>query len=359
MKNTLLILLTALLAFSTYGQVAERMDSIMLIYQAKGFNGNVLYSKGDSILFKGNYGYRQIDKQTPLNDSTIFELASCSKQFTALAIVQLVEKSLISYQTKVDEIIEGFPYQNITIEHLLRHQSGLPDYMVLMYKRKVWKRRNIATNQDVINAFKKFKPKKKFEPGTQYEYSNTGYLLLASIVEEVSKKSYEEYMAEYVFEPAQMTHSKIYRRRYRPEDVQNLSEGYVYNKLKKTFQKVDLSKKHSYVYWLDGIVGDGMVHSTILDLEKWKQAIRYNTLISEESKAKMFSVDSVSVDYGYGFVIKEKPVSGKLIYHDGAWAGYHTIIIYSPKLNGCVVVLCNSDYGNLLEIVRSLTALRK
>lgn len=359
MKNISITILISFLTFSVNGQVAEKMDSLMQTYYAKGFNGNVLYSKEDTILFTGNYGYKEIETKTPLNDSTIFELASCSKQFTAVAIIQLIEKGLIGYQTTADEIIEGFPYQGITVEHLLRHQSGLPDYMALLNKRKVWKKNKIATNQNVINALKKFKPKVIFEPGTKYEYSNTGYVLLASIVEKISTMSYEDYLSKYIFRPAQMTHSIVYRRRYKPQEIENMSDGYSFNKRKKAYQKIDSFKKYQYVYWLDGIVGDGMVNSNLLDLEKWKQAIRYNKLISQESKEAMFTTDDISKNYGYGFVIEEKEKSGKLIYHFGGWAGYSTMTFYLPKYNEYIVVLCNNEYKDFFKILNGILPLRK
>jgi len=358
MRFTILIIINCI-TILTYGQISERIDSVMLSHQSRGFNGNVLYSKGDTIKFTGSYGYRDIDTKIPLNNSTIFDLASCSKQFTALAIVQLIEKDLISYETLIEEIIKDFPYPNITIEHLLKHQSGLPDYMSLLNKRSVWKRKHIANNQDVIKALKKNKPKIEFEPGTDYEYSNTGYLILASIIEKVSRKSYEEYLEDHVFSPAQMTDSRVYRRRYKPERIQNTSEGHSYSKRKNKYQKIELDKKQKYVYWLDGIVGDGMVNSTILDLEKWKQAVRYNKLITKASKEKMFKVDNLSVDYGYGFVIENKEKSGKLVYHFGSWAGYFTMTFYLPKTNEYIVALCNNEYEHFFDILNDILALRK
>lgn len=356
MRMTILVICFTCWTALIYGQVFKQIDSLLITHQSRGFNGNVLYSKADTIQFTGNYGYSNLETKVPLNDSTLFELASCSKQFTALAILQLIEKEEIMYSSEVNSIIENFPYSGITIEHLLRHQSGLPDYMILLNKRRFWNRKNIATNKDVLELFKKIKPKLDFSPGTNYEYSNTGYLLLASIIEQLSGKSYEEYLAFNLFEPANMTQTRVYRRRYRPEKIENISEGFVFKKRKKRYISVDKDKQQKYIYWLDGIVGDGMINSTILDLEKWKQAIRYNKLISQESKHKMFIPDRLSTDYGYGFSIIEKE-SIKKIYHTGSWAGYYTFNYYRPNTNEYIVILCNNEYAGFVEILNDLLSL--
>ncbi len=134
-----LLLLAFLLSMSILSavnaQIVQRFDSLARVHQSQGFNGNVLYSKNDSIMFSGNYGVKDFESNTPLNDATLFGLASCTKQFTALAIIQLEEKGLLDYDIKVKEIIADFPYPEVTIEHLLRHQAGLPDYQKMFYWR--------------------------------------------------------------------------------------------------------------------------------------------------------------------------------------------------------------------------------
>lgn len=167
MKTSLFTAFFALVLSMANGQISKRIDSLALEYQAEGFNGNILYSKNDSILFTGNYGFRDFSEKKPLNDSTIFELASLSKQFTALAIVQLIEKGHLRYDSKVVEILRSFPYQSITVEHLLRHQSGLPEYQRIFYKRKNWNRRNAATNKDLLRVLSELRMELEFEPGSK------------------------------------------------------------------------------------------------------------------------------------------------------------------------------------------------
>ena len=355
MKTFTLLIAFTLISVSANGQLSERIDSLALEHASKGFNGNILYSRNDSIIFTGNYGFRDFSTEKPLNDSTIFELASLSKQFTAVAIVQLVEKEMMTYDTKVNEIIKDFPYNNITVEHLLRHQSGLPGYQDILSERKNWDRREQATNEDLLKILSRLKIDLEFEPGTEYQYSNTGYVVLASIIEQLSGQSYANYTQEHIFKPADMLSSKVQNgSRYLP-DSQNIAMGYTLSpeswwswlpfiKEKEKYQKVEEDKNHEKIHWMSNIVGARGIFSSTLDLEKWKQAIRTNKLISEESKQQMFSVDSVSTKYGYGFAIYNTEFKSKWVYHNGSWSGYKTMALYLPESNEYLVILSNNRY---------------
>lgn len=341
-----IVLALIFLSFSLHinGQVSKRIDSLAKAYAIKGFNGNVLYSKNDTILFTGNYGYRDFSRKQLLNDDTIFELGSCSKQITAVAIVQLVEKNLINYETRVNEIIENFPYNNITIEHLLRHQSGLPDYQDIFYKKKNWNRNSMATNLDLLNVLSKLKLDLEFKPGTKYKYSNTGYAILASIIEKISGQSYGQYLTGEIFKPAEMTSSKVYSIEEKIENSQNAALGHTYNNRKNKYQIAGDDKNHKYINWMNDIIGSRGVYASILDLEKWKKAFRYNLLITKESKRRIVSVDDISKKYGYGFAIYNSEDKGKWVYHNGSWAGYKTTALYLPDSNEYLLILSNNRY---------------
>jgi len=354
MKIFNLLIVFTLLSVSANGQLPERIDSLALEHASKGFNGNIL-SRNDSVIFTGNYGFRDFSTKEPLNDATIFELASLSKQFTAVAVVQLIEKEMLTYDTKVDEIIEGFPYNNITVEHLLRHQSGLPGYQDILSEEKNWDRRKKATNKDLLNILSELKISLEFEPGTEYQYSNTGYVILASIIEQLSGQKYAEYIQEHLFDPSGMLSSKVQRNGTYLPDSYNIASGYTstpeswwswlpFWEKKEKYQKVEEDKNHEKIHWMSYIVGGRGIFSSILDLEKWKQAIRTNKLISEKSKQKMFSVDSVSTKYGYGFAIYDTESKGKWVYHNGSWSGYKTTALYLPESNEYLLILSNNRY---------------
>lgn len=330
------------ISVSAFGQNLERLDSLINSHHENGFNGNVIYARNDSIHYSGNFGVCTFEEGSPMNDSTIFELGSNAKQFTAVATIQLIENDLLHYDTKVEDILADFPYSGITIEHLLRHQSGLPRYMKLMKKKKVWDHSTHANNKDVLTAFKTHKPKLLFEPGTKFKYSNTGYVVLALIIEKVSEISFPEYLKQNIFDPAGMSHSAVVRRRYAPVQIENNTEGYVPNKKTEEYEIMNKNPKY-WCSYLDGVMGDGAISSTSLDLLKWNSALKNNTLISPENTKKLFEPDSISTDYGLGFFI-DTGDGEKNIYHGGTWAGYQTWTYYLPESNEFIAILCNNNY---------------
>lgn len=352
MKPILLFFAFTVLCFYSFGQNLQRIDSLLNTIHDDGFNGNVLYFRNDSVIYSGNFGVVNYSTNQPLNDSSIFELGSVSKQFTALATVQLIERGKLQFDTKIEEILPQYPYKGITIEQLLRHQSGLPSFMMLMKKKKVWNREKIANNYDVLDALIKFKPKPNFEPGTKYDYSNTGYITLAMIIEKVSGMTFPEYLKKNIFEPAGMKHSAVIRRRYAPVNIPNNTEGYRYNRKLKTYE-IKNKHKDNFSGFLDGVMGDGSISSTALDMIKWNSAIRNHVLLSPENTQKMFTSDELSTDYGLGFFIHEKE-GKKNIYHSGSWAGYFTWAYYIPETNEYIIVLCNNSYGKSRSVLTSV-----
>lgn len=327
-------------------QLAQRMDSLVQVHVTQGFNGNVLYSRNDSIIFSGNYGYADFASKQALNDASTFELASNSKQFTAVAIIQLEEKGLLQYHSKVSEIITGFPYPDITVEHLLRHQSGLPDEQKLMGNKQYWDRRKKATSKDLVEVLIRHQPELTFAPGSKYQYSNTGYNVLAAIIEVLSGQSYAAYLQEHLFAPAGMKTASVVTIDNDPEAFDNAARGYTYHPRKKRYQKALEDKNHRHLHWMRTINGGAGIYASVLDLEKWKQALRYNQLISRQSKERMFSTDEVSVKYGFGVAVYKGTSKGKWVYHTGSWGGAKTMTLYLPESNELIVILSNNRYAN-------------
>ncbi|MFY0688282.1 MAG: beta-lactamase family protein [Cyclobacteriaceae bacterium] len=331
-------------------QTFRDLDKVFKSEMDNGFNGNVLYSKDDAVLYTGNFGIINYRSRLPLNDSTIFNLASCSKQFTALAIMQLVEKGKLSLDTKVDEVL-NFPYREVTIQQLLNHTSGLPDYMDFEdYADDI----EILTNAHVLDYIRHNQPQPNFSPGKQFEYSNTGYLVLGSIIEEVTGLSFASYLKENIFEPTGMKNSLVLRRRYEPQRIDNCTEGHVFSNNIYMTIPIDDDPDSEYVKWFDGIVGDGTVNSTILDMEKWKRALRNNKLITEESKQMMFEVGGAASDYGFGFRIETDKWLGKMITHSGSWGGYRSLTMYLPKTNEYFVLLGNTEYEEMDKLLNEM-----
>ncbi|WP_299440301.1 serine hydrolase domain-containing protein [uncultured Aquimarina sp.] len=326
---------------------SSKLDTLFTeLYQNGAFNGNVLVAESGNIIFKKSYGLANEESNEQLNKETIFELASVSKQFTAMGIVQLEKKEKLSYNDLISKYVpELGKYKNITIKNLLTHTGGLPDYMVLSENN--WNKTKIATNEDIINLFKEFEPKKKFEPNDRWDYSNTGYLLLATIIERVSGLSFEQYLKKNVFEPLEMENTFIYRRRFQPKEVKNYAQGYIYSdSLKRKILPDELGKDY-YAIYLDGIVGDGMVNSNATDLLKWDRALYENNLINDEDRKMIFSSyktkDNSETDYGFGWMIDSTKTYGKIVFHSGGWAGYRTYIERDLDNDKTIIILQNNS----------------
>jgi CubicO group peptidase (beta-lactamase class C family) len=161
----------------------EKVDSIISNLASNNkFSGVVLIAENGKVKYNKAVGYIDYANHKPLNKYSIFELASVSKQFTAMTIMMVKEKGLLNYDDLVEKYI-NIPYKGMTIRQLLTHTSGLPDYQAIM--DSYWDKSKVAGNDDIINYLNKYAPPKLFEPGEKYLYSNTGYVLLASILEKV------------------------------------------------------------------------------------------------------------------------------------------------------------------------------
>lgn len=345
MRKTIIILLLV------FGQLAfgqnkiQKIDNFLNSFSKEiKLNGNVLIAEKGKVIYKKSFGLSNEITKEKLNENSIFELASVSKQFTAMAVVILKEKGKLSYDDKISKYIpELINYSNITIRNLLNHTSGLPDYSEIM--DTVFDKSKIATNKDIVEIFAKEKPALLYEPNTKWEYSNTGYALLASIIEKVTGMSYADYLNKVIFKPLKMTNTFVYTRRYAPKKIKNYAYGYYYSDSLKKYVLPDDLEETKKVIWLDGIVGDGNVNSTVIDLLKWDSALYADLLISKESKKEMFTSselsDTTKTDYGFGWFIEDNGVYGNIVKHTGGWPGYRTLIERHLQNDKTVIVLLN------------------
>ncbi len=322
------------------------LDSLFTALQNKdAFNGNVLIAEKGKVIFEKSYGIANEATKAKLNLQTKFELASVSKQFTAMGIVLLAKNGKLSYD---DQISKYFPelalYGDITIKNLLNHTGGLPDYMNLFEKK--WDKSKIATNEDIVQLFAKYKPAAEFKSGEKFEYSNTGYALLGLIIEKVSKNSYGAFLKDNIFKPLKMNNTFVYRSRFQPKKVDNYATGYVLDSIG---QKVNTDSfgKEFYTYYLDGIVGDGMVNSTVDDLLLWDRALYTDILVNDKDKVLIFGTsktkDGKENGYGYGWALADTKKYGKIANHSGGWAGYSTFIERQLTNDKTIIILQNNS----------------
>ncbi len=309
------------------------------------FNGSVLVAEKGEVIYKETFGLADFGKNKTLNDSTLFELASISKQFTATAIMLLKEANKLKLTDSLRAYFPELPYSGVTIYQILTHTSGLPDYEGNMNGK--WDETKIAFNPDVINFFATEKPPMNFKPGTKWEYSNTGYLLLASIVQKVSGEPFSEYMTENIFQPLNMKNTRIYNTRRSGEVIGNYAYGYLWSDSLKTFLLPDSIPEMKFVYWLDGMQGDGVVNSTAEDLLKWDRAIANNQLLPA-SVIKEMTKEHALVDtarqyyYGYGMIVGSNE-HGKFVTHSGGWPGYVTNLARYIDGDRTIIVLSNTE----------------
>ncbi|MEY3424935.1 MAG: hypothetical protein RL679_293 [Bacteroidota bacterium] len=357
--------LTTTLALILIGQLAfcqdriQKIDSLLnSLYSKEKINGNFLIAEKGKVIYSHSFGLANETTKDKLNENSIFELASCSKQFTAMAIMILKENGKLSLDDKIIKYIpELSNYNGVTVRNLLNHTGGLPDYMELM--DSLFDKSNIATNRDIIQIFHKYQPTILFEPNTKYEYSNTGYALLASIIEKVSGLTFADYLSKTIFKPLKMKNTFVYSRRLTPKKIDNYALGYVYSDSLKKYFLPDELKETNMVIWLDGIVGDGTVNSTINDLLKWDRALYTNKLLTQEAMKEVFEVatlnDASKTKYGFGWVIDDNADFGKISSHSGGWPGYVTYIERHITHDKTIIILQNHDNVSIpVKSIRSI-----
>lgn len=335
----------------------ERLEQLFAGLDEKGWvNGAILAAENGEIVYKAAFGYADMDTGRRLTPDSVFELASVSKPFTAMGIILLEEQGKLSYDDPVEKWLPRLPYPGITVRHLLQHTSGLPDYLELFFT--YWDRTAIATNADVLELLQTYQPPAYFAPNDKWLYSNTGYVLLAVIIEQITGLSFAKYMRDHIFQPLGMENSFIYNRRYAGEQIPDYAYGYVYDFYSGSYRLPDAVADTSYVAFLDGIQGDGTVNATLNDIFKFDQALYTSRLASKASLDKAFSPaklnDGSTFDYGFGWIIGTEEHVGGYVTHSGGWPGYATNLIRYTDHNKTIILLINAEQDN--EFLQQIAA---
>lgn len=349
---------------SVLGDKKLKIDSLIsknyLPDSGMRFNGCVLALDKGKMVYKKCYGYADWQNQRLLNDSSRFDLASCSKQFTAVAIMLLEEQGKLDYSDDIRKFIPDLPYENITIEHLLTHTSGLPDYIGLM--KTHWDQSKFASNEDIVSLLKTRHPDPYFEPNRRFYYSNTGYTLLSLVIGKASGQSYAEFLEQYIFSPLGMTHTRVYNsRRSKNEKLENFAYGYVWSPASGNYQLPDSVEKYKQVVYLDAITGDGNIVSSLTDLMIWEEALREQKLLKKETWKRAFTEyvpgNGEGSGYGYGFFVRKDEGIEELHYHTGGWPGYFSIFMRFPNQEKTIVVLTNNSYDDFLRLADDMAVI--
>jgi CubicO group peptidase (beta-lactamase class C family) len=219
---------------------------------------------------------------------------------------------------------------------------------------KHWDKSKVAGNKEILEYLNQYAPPILFTPGTRYEYSNTGYVLLASIAEKASGKDFIELCNNWIFLPLQMKSTRI-RTLKEKAALPNFALGHIYVADHNFYQRADSFPSSNYTIWLGNRKGPGRISSTSSDLLKWDQALYTNKLVSQATLEEAFSSmrlnDGSFSHYGFGWELPDNTYKGRLVMHTGDNPGYHTQIVRNIGRNKTIVVLSNNAYEHMKELV--------
>ena len=324
---------------------AAEIEELMNKYNEYGqFNGAVLIAENGDVIFKKGYGYANMEWNIPNTTDTKFRLASITKQFTAMLIMQLVEGGNINLDGKLSDYL---PYyrkdvgDQVTIHHLLTHTSGIPNLTNKPPGVLDKLGRNHYEVRELIEEL--CSDDLEFEPGSKFSYCNSGYCILGAVIEEVTGKSYEEVLRERIFKQLGMDNSGMDNNE---PVIEKRASGY--NKGILDYENTDYLDM-SLVY------SAGAMYSTVEDLFLWDQALYTDKLLSEENKEIMFT--PFLQNYAYGWGVSELPIGDenkKVIRHSGGINGFNTVIIRLVDDKHLIVLLNNFSPCNLNKISKGI-----
>ena len=314
----------------------------------------MLVRKDGRTVFERGYGARDLRSLSRIDPQTNFRLASCSKQFTAVSVMLLVHDGKLRYDDKLTDVFPDFPAYGkaITIRYLLNHTSGLLDYEDLMAaaeKRKgasIWTPSHQIQDAEVLELLKQEKTG-RFAPGTQWSYSNSGYVVLGLVVARVAGKPFGEFLRERIFAPLKMTQTIAYQKG--KSEVTNRAYGH--SREANAWEETDQSRTSA-------TLGDGGIYSSITDLAKWDEALAQHTLLSEKEMRPALSPaqlttgaqpkwptnsdrpEGTPVSYGFGWFLDPYRNHARM-WHYGDTIGFHTYIQRYPADRLTIIILCN------------------
>lgn len=322
-----------------YKEIYSRLDTYFTNRSIKnGFSGSVLISVRGNPVYEKCFGYCDYRNKDLLSDTNSFQLASVSKTFTATAVLWCVEQGLLSLEDSLQKFFPQLPFKKIRIKDLLCHRSGLPNYLYFCSGK--CNKREYLTNQQVIDIMIKEKPAVYALPNRKFEYCNTNYLLLASIVEKVSGKRFKDFMHETFFEPLGMTHT------------------FVYDFIDSTDRKIAISYNSKwqiqYDDCFDGVTGDKGIYSTVHDMFLWDKAFYDGDLLSQEMMKEAYAPRSFERpgkrNYGYGWRLMQQADSNYLVYHNGWWHGNNTVFYRNIQDTTSVIILSNKFNRSVYKV---------
>ena len=340
-------------------------------YEKGGFNGAWLYAEKGEIISKGVLGYRDPEGTLPITEDTIFQLASVSKNFTATAVMLLMRQGLLGPDDEITKFFPDIPYPGVKVRHLLNHTSGIPDYFDDMdWFFRIWKEeKRVPGNDEILRFLCETNAKPYFAPGEGLEYSNTGYNLLALLVERLSGIPYEEFLQKNIFEPAGMTATRCCHIRRDGVPFENYARATVFEDGRYV---ADIeSEEYADVVAFDGLNGDDYVYTNIFDMLRWDRALREGKVLTPEEQKLMYTPGKLSsgedavydeedgLGYGFGWAVGRDEELGPVVSHSGGMPGVSTWFERFLDADRMLVFLINRDAEDCRANVGFCTGMRK
>lgn len=341
--KSLWVLLFNLSTCVAMAQHTNRIDEILSAYAGKNPGASLAIISKGQIVYQKAYGLSDLEAKVKVKEQTNFRLASVSKQFTAAAILQLIEKGKLSLQTTLSECFPALPAyaKEISIRHLLNHTSGILDYDDVI--DETTGTRQLA-DEDVLRACMHF-DHTYFKPGSAYRYSNTAYVLLGLIIEKYSGEKYPVYLDRHIFKPLKMKGSVAYVKGV--NEVSHRAYGYA------TEKGAWIRKDQSST---SATLGDGGIYSNLKDLFKWDQALYGDLILPQSVWQASFTRQQLdkgtAIDYGYGWHLKKNALQQQVVYHTGSTTSFRNIFYRIPAEKLSLVLLTNRNMPKEIDMVK-------
>ncbi len=316
----------------------QRVDRLFRSFiNAESPGAAVIILQKGKVLYRAAYGLADLDRASPLTPEHIFHIGSVGKQFTALAIMMLVEEGKLGYEDPLQRYLPELPAwsKKVTIRHLLHHTSGLPDYDDDLGER-LFNQSERPDNLDLLAVLSTMR-KLPANPGELFEYSNPGYDLLGLIIERVSRQRFSDFVQSSFFGPLDMTHSFSQPN---PKRMKDPLIAHSYIETNGVIEAYDSDP-------MDDLVGSGSIYSTLDDMARYEQALFSNKLVKTSTLAQAFTSGELNngETTGYGFAWEiERWNRRSYVAHSGAWLGFTSDFVHFLKEELSVIVLLNRDY---------------
>ena len=342
MKRTLFFLTFCLVFSQGYsGELTSRLDSILDLYHTKNnFNGSVLIAEHGEVLYKNGFGYANIEHEIPNTPENKYRIASISKQFTSMLVLQMVEKGKMSLDSTIRTYIPEYPEpqgDKIAIHHLLSHTSGMPHYGGIPGFFEKYGRQHF-THREFVELF--WDLDLIYKPGEEYSYSSFGYYLLGYILERVSGQDYASLLDEQILEPLGMENTGI-------EDHRRIlnKRSYGYNHLLDYYERAQFRD-------LSTALATGDMYTTPLDMVRWEGALLNNTLLDAELQDLLFEPNLEGYGYGFRMGYEKLNEEDSVYYHQhtGGTNGFTSISTRLPGDEYYILVFCNTRPGEIRSI---------